>query len=267
MESIWDIVPDQIPPSLMPRLMPIISQECYLSGGRFLMGGTGMEALPNELPQREVVIPQPLYVTRMLCTQLLYWLLTDVQPSHFTGALRPVENISWLEAIELCNRYSDFMEYERAYHIQDEEVYWNREANGYRLLTEAEWEYCARGGEEHIFSGSENPDDVAWFAENAKEKTHRVGSKNPNLLHLFDMTGNVWEWVFDGYQERAYHHLPAENPVVLTKEEYRVCRGGGYTSSALSARVSIRGAYDPMTKSNALGFRMARNASKVDAHQ
>ena len=251
--------PRDLPQCFQPRLMPFLSQECFIPKGRFFMGNEGMDALPCEYPKHTVELTQDFYLSRFPITQLQYFLFTEKNPSHFVGALRPVDSISWFDAIRACNLYSEMMGLDCAYHVDGDQVFWNRESNGYRLPTEAEWEYAARAFEEFEFSGSSQPHAVAWFAENARSMTHRVGQKKPNAAHLYDMTGNVWEWVFDAYDDEIYMNGSRQDPVV-EEGEYRVCRGGGYTSSIESLRITLRGAYEPEIKSEALGFRMARNA-------
>lgn len=255
---LWDLPSTQVPQTFQTRLVPFISQECFIPAGSFMMGLEGMEALPCEYPRREITQSRDIYMTRFPITQLQYWSLTDQEPSHFQGALRPVESISWFDAIEACNLYSLVMGYTPAYHVGKEGVQWDKSANGYRLPTEAEWESAARADQEFYFSGSDDPHKVAWFSENAKE-TQQVGSKEPNSAYLYDMTGNVWEWVFDAYDEEAYRKTPTTDPVV-EQGRYRVCRGGAFTSSAESTRISIRGAYEPDVRNWAVGFRMVRFA-------
>lgn len=258
--AVWDIPSEQIPQTFQPRLIPFVSQECFIPAGPFSMGFEEMDALPCEYPKRIVTLSRDIYVTRFPITQLQYLVLTNKKPAHFQGGLRPVESISWFDAIEACNLYSLAMGYTPAYHLnKDGTVRWDRDSNGYRLPTEAEWEASARADQSCIFSGGDDPHQVAWFAENSEGCTHQVGSKEPNNAHLYDMTGNVWEWVFDAYNEEAYRHTPTSDPVV-EKGIYRVCRGGAFTSSDESMRISIRGAYEPEERNWALGFRMVRYA-------
>lgn len=258
--ALWDIPCAQIPQTFQTRLMPFLSQECFVPAGNSPMGSDEMDALPCEYPKRNITRTNDIYMTRFLVTQFQYWLLTTKEPSHFSGGLRPVESVSWLDAIELCNTYSLMMGYEPVYHLEKEgDVRWDRSANGYRLPTEAEWEAAARAEQEYVFSGGDDPHQVAWFLDNAHNETRRVGGKESNAAHLYDMTGNVWEWVFDAYDEEAYRNTCTTDPVV-EKGMYRVCRGGGFTSSAESMRISIRGAYLPEERNWALGFRMVRNA-------
>ena len=257
--TLWDLPATQIPQTFQTRLNPFVSQECFIPAGDFMMGFEEMEALPCEYPRRKITQSRDIYMTRFPITQLQYWSLTDREPSHFQGSLRPVDSISWFDAIEACNRYSLVMGYTPAYHVEEDgSVRWDQSANGYRLPTEAEWESAARADQNFYFSGSDDPHKVACFSENAKE-TCRVGSKEPNAAHLYDMTGNVWEWVFDAYDEEAYQKTPTIDPVV-EQGRYRVCRGGAFTSSAESTRISIRGAYSPEVRNWAVGFRMARFA-------
>ena len=257
--TLWDFPSTQLPQTFQTKLAPFTSKECFIPAGDFVMGFEGLDALPCESPKRTITLTKDIYMTRFPVTQFQYWSLTDQEPSYFQGALRPVESVSWFDAIKACNLYSQIMGYTPAYHIGSENiVHWDRSANGYRLPTEAEWEAAARADQNFYFSGGDDPNSVAWFAENTKE-TQRVGSKKPNSAHLYDMTGNVWEWVFDAYHEDAYQQTSTIDPFI-EKGEYRVCRGGAFTSSAESSRISIRGAYEPNIRNWAVGFRMARFA-------
>ena len=129
---------------------------------------------------------------------------------------------------------------------EDYGVIWNRSAKGYRLPTDMEWEYAARGGESYLYSGSDDLDDVGWYDENSGDETHPVGRKKSNGFGLYDMSGNVWEWCWDKWGKRP------SGP--------RVNRGGGWLGHVRYARVSYRaGLFESMLGSS-LGFRMARNA-------
>ena len=119
------------------------------------------------------------------------------------------------------------------------DVKWNKSANGYRLPTEAEWEYCARGGEEHLYAGSDNIDEVAWYTGNSGRKMHSVGEKKANGYGLYDMSGNVWERVWDSWK-RKYESSTSDPVYVDASSSERVYRGGGWGRSARRTRVSGR---------------------------
>jgi len=128
----------------------------------------------------------------------------------------------------------------------------------YRLPTEAEWEYAARGGSESQqfrYAGSDNPDDVAWYAENSGGTTHDVGLKFPNTTEVNDMSGNVSEWVQDNYNE--YSSYPQTNPCVSKESEVHVIRGGSYLSDVRSIRVTARDGEKASYRSPAVGLRLA----------
>jgi len=138
------------------------------------------------------------------------------------------------------------------------EVEWNRSANGYRLPTEAEWEYCARGGEEHLYSGSDNIDEVAWYSGNSGRKTHPVGERKANGFALYDMSGNVYEWVLDSWK-REYESSTTDPVYVDASSPYRVSRGGSWSNNARNTRVSFRNRNNASHRLNHLGFRFLRS--------
>jgi len=132
---------------------------------------------------------------------------------------------------------------------------------GYRLPTEAEWEYAARGGNKskgYKYSGSDNADDVAWYASNSKSMTQQVGKKAPNELGLYDMSGNVWECCSDWYDSGYYAKSPTTNPYNSTAGSYRVYRGGSCYSIAAYTRAASRNNVSPTYTYGGLGFRIAR---------
>ena len=148
--------------------------------------------------------------------------------------------------------------YDDAVDALSKKVKWKRGANGYRFLTEAEWEYCARGGEGHLYSGSNNIDDVAWFGGNSGKQTHLVGEKKANGFGLYDMSGNVWEWCWDSWI-RTYTTATQKDPVFVNKDSRsRIFRGGSWSDDPLEARNANRGGNFSTHRSSRVGFRFLR---------
>ena len=188
-------------------------------------------------------------------TQDLYREITGENPSHFAGDDRPVERVSWFDAVKFCNLLSDKLQFERAYQISGKQVTLNKEANGFRLPTEAEWEYACRAGTAGDRYGE--LDDIAWHDKNSEGKTHSVGLKSPNQWGLYDMLGNVWEWCWDWYDiypkvEQDIWHGPEIG-------EYRVVRGGGWVLDGDSCRCAYRNDARPSDPGQYGGFRIARS--------
>lgn len=179
----------------------------------------------------------------------------------------PATNISWEEAVMFCNWLSRNHKLKKCYKIiRDDKsktmkVSYIKDANGYRLPTEAEWEFAARGGnlsKKYAFSGSDNPDEVAWYMQNGR-MLQFVGQKNPNELGIYDMTGNCQEWVYDYYDSKYYSKSPEDNPVNETPNTDRVNRGGNYDGHKGTLRVTKRFNNVQKFRSPNLGFRIAKN--------
>jgi formylglycine-generating enzyme required for sulfatase activity len=192
-------------------------------------------------------------------------------PSYFKGGNLPVEHVSWYDAIRYCNKRSENDGLTPAYTIsgsaENPFVQWNRNANGYRLPTEAEWEYACRAGTRspfntgsNITTSQANYDGNFPYNNNAKgiyrEKTTAVGSFAPNGWGLYDMSGNVYEWCWDWYGD--YSVSNQTDPAGAASGSYRVSRGGGWYGYALFLRSAYRSIRSPSYRYYFLGFRLVR---------
>jgi formylglycine-generating enzyme required for sulfatase activity len=182
-------------------------------------------------------------------TQARYASVTGERPSSVHGDRLPVEGVSWWDAVRFCNDLSRREGLSPAYRLDAavEEVEWDMSADGYRLPTEAEWEYACRAGSTGPRYGP--LDEIAWHRGNSGERIHDVGGKRPNPWGLYDMLGNVWEWCWDIYDAEVYG-------------SYRVFRGGGWCDEHWSCRASVRRRSFPTFRIDDLGFRVARTIAR-----
>ena len=188
---------------------------------------------------------KPFSLSKYQVTQALYFEVTQTSPSSFAGHKRPVEEVSWNDAVQFCNLLSEKSGLKSCYSVSDEEVAFNSQANGYRLPTDAEWEYACRAGTRDVRYGELG--DIAWYKDNSADKTHDVGLKAPNPWGLYDMLGNVWEWCWDVYDKEVYG-------------PYRVFRGGGWADPERGCLASNRRRSHPTFAIDDLGFRIARSS-------
>jgi sulfatase modifying factor 1 len=223
-----------------------------VEGGTFMMGSSEIsdEVYSNESPAHRVTLGD-FYMSKYEVTQALWSKVMGNNPSHFRGNDNlPVDNVSWYDCIRFCNAYSRMMGYKECYHIRDSVdenklessvvTIVNGGRGGFRLPTEAEWEYAARGGKmesKYKYAGSNSLKKVAWYHDISDNKTHLVGEKKPNILGLYDMSGNVWEWCWDHYGPYSPDSKP--NPR-YSVPFFRVLRGGGWQSSEHECRVLSR---------------------------
>ena len=185
-----------------------------------------------------------------------------------SGKLHPVIHVSWNDAVAYCNWLSEQKCLQKAYSGSGNSITCDFNANGYRLPTEAEWEYAARGGKKskgHTFSGSNNLDEVGWYGVFSKngnrtkdEGTSVVGKKLPNELGIHDMSGNVYEWCWDWYEKDYYSSSPGSNPKGPVVGSYRVLRGGSWYFIAMSCSVATRSSNPPDVRIYDRGFRVVR---------
>ena len=178
--------------------------------------------------------------------------------SMFIGSGRPVTCVSWEDAVAYCDWLT--ARERRAGRLPD--------GYEYRLPTEAEWEYAARGGAQsrgHKYSGSENAGEVAWYSDNSGSKPHPVREKSANELGLYDMSGNVWEWCLDRYDYEYYGKSADVDPVNMSEGSYRVLRGGSWSDPAGSVLSANRAGFTPTGTNNNMGFRVcfARRSSDL----
>ncbi|MFE9320580.1 formylglycine-generating enzyme family protein [Nocardia sp. NPDC052278] len=177
-------------------------------------------------------------------TQSQYEQITGEVPSAARGDRLPVEGVSWFDAIRFCNGLSSAAGLPPVYRVHDDAVEWDADSDGYRLPTEAEWEYACRAGTSGPRYGE--LDEIAWYRENSAEHVHEVGGKLPNAWGLYDMLGNVWDWCWDIYDAEVY-------------ASYRVLRGGGWSDEKWSCRASVRRRSHPTYRIDDVGFRVARS--------
>lgn len=242
----------------------------FLPGGSFMMGADDESG--DEGPAHQVRVDSFL----MDQTEVYHELFEKAQlpnPSRWQDNPRkPIEQIRWRDAKEYCNERSRMEGLELCYDESKPGWPCNFEANGYRLPTEAEWEYAARAGStgRYSFGDPSKIKQFAWFADNGNQKTYPVGVKKPNAWGLYDMDGNVSEWCQDVYAENYYQLSPAENPrgpQAANETPKRVMRGGSWKSSADMCRVTFRtgqqtGDTDACFYTDFCGFRCVRSISK-----
>ncbi len=234
-----------------------------IPAGRFLMGSEKGEE--DERPVREVALGAFLMDTCEM-TQQCYGKLVPANGSHFKGPDHPVEQISWAEAALFCNMRSRDEGLEPCYDEETAEC--NPMANGYRLPTEAEWEYACRAGTTTEYAFGNDSRDLkqhAWYDDNAMEKTHPVAQRKPNAWGLFDMAGNAAEWCNDIFDSEAYKNGGGDNPRGPSEGDKNVLRGGAWALSAQACRSAARVGEDPGFQDSCfardiIGFRCVRNA-------
>lgn len=278
-ESVTQEVVPAVDSAVVPAAVPAIENAVLegsmlrLSGGSFLMGGN----LKGSSPIREVHLA-PFSINTTEVTQDEWLDVMGYNPSNYSGGMLPVQNVSWYDAILYCNRrsaregftpcyslgsrgtdtgnwYSDWQDYPDNHTA----ISCNWSANGYRLPTEAEWEFAARGGlrgSGYLYAGSDDMNLVAWNSDNSYEGPNRIAQKRPNELGLYDMSGNVWEWVWDIHQ--AYNENDTWNPRGPGSGTFRCARGCGWYGDRSYCNTRARGFNYANYKAFDIGFRICR---------
>lgn len=208
-------------------------------------GGT-IKLRDDRIHRRWHVDLRPYLIGRYPVTQALYAELTGQSPSSFVGAKFPVESVSWLDAVRFCNLLSQAAGFSECYDLCGDgaDAAAILAGDGYRLPSEAEWEYACRAETKGPRYGE--IDSIAWYHENSGGHVHEVGTKQPNAWGVYDMLGNVWEWCSDQYDPQVYG-------------SYRVFRGGGWADRERGCLATNRRRSHPTFKVDDLGFRLARS--------
>jgi formylglycine-generating enzyme required for sulfatase activity len=263
-----------------------------IPGGTFAMGSPESEPAryDNEGPQHEVTL-SPFWMSETVVTNQQYeWFVNATgrqapeawSDRRFNDATKPVVAVSWYDAVAFCNELSRSEGLAPCYEIEGEDVQWTS-MDGYRLPTEAEWEYACRAGTTTAYSFGDDPaglGEYAWYDENADDETHPVARKKPNGWDLYDMHGNVWEWVWDSFS--SYAPAPILNPagpskddapivdtytvvdgkVQPVKAQARTLRGGSFADWAWDLRSACRFWLEPENRDWGNGFRLVRGARR-----
>jgi formylglycine-generating enzyme required for sulfatase activity len=251
--------PPPVQPKPKPDPPPLV-EWVEIPAGVFLMGS---DEYPDEKPVHQVRI-SAFRCMKFLVTRRLYQDMMGNDPGWPAGAAddRPVNNVSWYDAIDFCNRLSEREGLTPAYRRDGNNVSWDVATEGYRLLTEAEWEYACRAGTRTRYSFGDDErklGEYAWYSENSDGIPHPVGTRQPNPWGLYDMHGNVWEWVQDCWH-KDYDGAPADGSAwEADKCQRRVLRGGSFIySRARFLRSAFRNRNEPGIRFRYIGFRCAR---------
>jgi formylglycine-generating enzyme required for sulfatase activity len=215
--------------------------------GSFIMGADKNfeDARDDETPPHRVTISQPFYLGKYEVTQGEWVAVMENNPSAFKerSSSNPVENVSWNDVQSFIQRLSA------------------KERKKYRLPTEAEWEYAARAGTKSTYSFGNDARQLGqyawWYDGKSGRQTHPAGQKQPNPWGLYDMHGNVWEWVNDWYNDSYYSRRPSTDPAGPSEGNFRVLRGGSWSNSAWGLRSASRNYYSPDSRNVISGFRLA----------
>lgn len=247
----------------------------YIPEGSFFMGSQFIDRSEYERPRHEVSL-YPFLIGATEVTQALWQEVTGSNPSVRTAANQPVTNVSWYEVLEFCNAlslkegltpcYKINKSFPDANNVSEHDslrysVTCNWSATGYRLPSEAEWEYaarCADSANRLQYSGSNKINEVAWYDLNSEKKAWEVGKKKANEFELYDMSGNVFEWCWDWWG--VYGSESADFPTGAASGMYRIIRGGSWMSAAELCISTSRGGNSPHASSKDIGFRLVRNA-------
>ncbi|HMT03047.1 MAG TPA: formylglycine-generating enzyme family protein [Burkholderiales bacterium] len=228
--------------NLPQPVQQLIEDMVEVTGGSFQMG---KEKGPKAAPQHSVYL-SAFSIAKYPVTQAQWVAVMGDNPSYFKGENLPMDSVNWEDIQEFLTKLNTLLQ---------------RTTTMYRLPTEAEWEYAAKGGQKSkgfLYAGSNDVDDVAWYKYklNGYISTHPVGTKAANELGLYDMSGNVWEWCNDWYDENYYSNSPTNNPTGPTTGTFRILRGGSWYDVAEHSQITSRNYLNPAHRFVGMGFRI-----------
>lgn len=248
-KEFWDAVKGKTTSVQSPPVKPlseldkvlaeIDSNMVFIKGGTFKMGSDDEDAYQSEQPVHTVRLDS-FSLSKFQVTQRQWEAVMGNNPSHFKGKEFPVEQVSWDDVQAFIQKLNQLT------------------GKSYRLPTEAEWEYAAKAGQHTKYSGSDSLDEVGWYNMNSGSKTHPVGQKKPNAWGIYDMSGNVWEWCQDEWDDDYNGASGNGSAWVDNNVSYRVIRGGSWFNGARNCRASYRGSYSPTNRYDGIGFRLSR---------
>jgi formylglycine-generating enzyme len=280
-------------PSFTTKIGNTAFDMIYIEGGTFTMGAAeddpDASSIWGEIGQHSVHLSR-FHLGKYPVTQALFKaVMGGYNPSQFIGDDRPAEKVSWLDAAVFCNQLNELLLLEpcyfsdssfsqlygktaKGYELSNQgEVFIRPGMHGYRLPTEAEWEYAARGGSNwkdgFQYAGTNKLKEVGWFDLNSHQETKPAGLKQHNQLGLYDMSGNVWEWCQDWFDGNYYQECLAKgtvtNPTGPINGSNRVFRGGSWFNYPQDCRTSYRNYWYPDARDGNLGFRLCLASSEV----
>ncbi len=245
----------------------------FIEGGSFYMGNDYSGSL-DEKPEHKITLSD-FYISKFEVTFEMFDQFCNATsyPKPDDGGYgrnkKPAINVSWMGAIKYCNWLSSKFGYEKVYELKIDSsgtvisgINWN--ANGYRLPTEAEWEYVAKGGgksQGFAYAGSNDLSEVAWYTQNSENQPHEVGQLKPNELGIYDMLGNAWEWCWDYYSKDYYSKSPEADPKGPESGNNRIYKGGNFESKVEFVRITRRFSLSTFLTSGLVGIRLVQNGN------
>lgn len=221
-----------------------------IKSGTYTLGATQQ----THSHRRSVKLNRDVLIMTTEVTKELWYEVTRQRKGTFQKCQKncPVQEVSWFDAVQFANEFSEYSDLDPCYIITENHITWNRSCTGFRLPTEDEWEVAAADG--YTYSGGHAIHDVSWNLFNANRSIHPVASKSPNKNGLFDMSGNVWEWVWEG--------RGTSSQTVSTKVRQRIRKGGSWSSGPNASEVFFRGYFDTQLHNPSVGLRLVRTASE-----